>query len=76
MTIKTEISKLNINLMGRLFSYSETMKNTECEPKTNEMNRQDMNSVNEDYNKKQLDFIRKSNKYPQLPDGDYKMLSR
>ena len=40
---------------------SETMKNNDCGAQTNEMNRQDMNSVNEDDHRRQLeDFIRES----------------
>ena len=57
MTTKTEISKVIINLMGRLSpvsSNSVTMKNNDCMIKTNEMYHQDMYSGNEDIHKNQL----------------------
>ena len=69
MTTKTEISNIIINLMGRGFpvsNYSETMDNNDSEIETHELNRQDMNSANEDEHKKPLE----SNKYSQLSDGN------
>ena len=50
MATKTEISRLMINFMGRLFpvsNSSETMEITDCEIDTNEINDQDMNRANE-----------------------------
>ena len=66
MNTKTEISKLIINLMGRLFpvsNNSEIMENNDCDIETNEMNHQD----DKDDHKKQLkDFICKCNKSSQF----------
>ena len=50
------------------------MEINDCEIETNEIIHQDTNSGNEDDHRKQLeDFIRVSNKYSQLSDGDFRI---
>ena len=75
MTSKTEISKLVIILIGRLFPVSdnsEIMEINDCEIETNEINHQDMNSANEDGHINQPeDLICESNKSSQLFGGHY-----